>query len=104
MQLLALRPRHAWIAVDDVNHRRRLRVLDIRRRRLSPPVLHVVVPELVAEVPLTQALRVALAIHRDPVERAGAGADRLESGRMRQDPIGVVASGAPAYSAHLRAV
>ena len=96
MQLLALWARHARVAIHDVNHRRRLRVLDVRRRRLAPPALHVIIPKLVAEVPLTKPLCVALAVHRDPVESSGAGADRLETIRMRQDPIRVMTAGAPA--------
>src|SRR3546814_20189745 len=35
--------------------------------------------ELVAEIELAIALHVALRVHRNPVRRAGAGADRLEA-------------------------
>src|SRR3712207_8789865 len=49
------------------------------------------VRELVAEVELAVPLHVALRVHRDPVHRPRAGADRLEAVGVREDPVRPVA-------------
>ena len=103
-QLFGLRPRDTRIALDDVDHRRRLRILDVLERRLIPVRVEVVVRQLVSEIELADPLHIALGVHRDPVGRSRSGADRLEAIGVRENPVRPVTAGAPAEHAHLGAI
>jgi len=87
-----------------VDHRRRLRVLNVANRRLRPVRAEILVRQLVAQVELPVPLHIALRVHRDPVRRAGAGADRLEAIAVRKNPVRPVPAGAPSERTHPRGV
>src|SRR5207247_7669684 len=103
-QLFGLWTRNARISFHDVNHCRSFRVLDVLERRLIPVRVEVVVRQLVSEVKLAVSLYVALCVHRDPVRRTCASADRLEAIGMCKNPVRPGTASTPAEYSLCRAV
>src|SRR6185312_13854064 len=98
MKILALRTRHSWVAVHDVDERGSLCVLDVLERR-DVPVLFKVIVRQPAVIELAVALDVALRVHRGPVHRSGPRRNRLEARGVGEYPVRPVTTRAPSHRA-----